>query len=50
MKTGIEDLYPRIVVDGSHFETGRMTRAWKKNLENARAFSEYAKTLNMSYN
>ncbi len=40
--TGILDLIPRIVVDGSHRETGRMTRALKKSRVNARAFSALA--------
>jgi len=33
------DLNPRIVVEGSQLATERMTRAWKKNRVNARAFS-----------
>lgn len=41
-KTGREDLYPNIVVDGSQPSSGRMTRALKKNRENARAFSTRA--------
>lgn len=37
--TGMEDSKPRIFVEGSHLETGRMTLAWKKKRENALAFS-----------
>jgi len=40
--TGIEDLHPRIVVDGSHCETALRTRGWKKNRENALTFSVWA--------
>ena len=40
--TGIEDLHPRIVVDGSHLETALRTRGWKKNRENALMFSVWA--------
>lgn len=42
MNTGIEDLHPRIVVDGSHCETALRTRGWKKNRENALTFSVWA--------
>jgi hypothetical protein len=38
----MEDLYPSIVVEGSHRETGRITRAWKKNRPKALAFSSQA--------
>ena len=41
-KIGIDDLKPRIVVEGSHSDTGRMTRGWKQYRENARAFSWFA--------
>jgi hypothetical protein len=42
--TGIDDLKPRMVVEGSQRETGRITRAWKKKRPNARAFSWKAMT------
>ena len=32
-----------MVVEGSHTDTGRITRGWKQNRENARAFSWLAK-------
>lgn len=39
---GMEDLCPRIEVDGSQWDTARNTRGWKKNLENALIFSVWA--------
>jgi len=41
-KIGKEDLCPRIEVEGSQLDTGRSTRGWKKNLENALIFSLWA--------
>ena len=41
-KIGKEDLCPRIEVEGSQWDTGRSTRGWKKNLENALIFSLWA--------
>ena len=46
-KMGMDDGNPRRVVEGSHFDTGRMIRALKKNRPNARVFSAQAKFLYM---
>lgn len=40
--SGRATLKPRIVVDGSHLDAGRITRAWKKKRVKARAFSALA--------
>ena len=37
--TGIDDLCPRMVVDGSHRDTTRKTRGWKKKRLKALSFS-----------
>jgi len=42
MKTGMEVLKPRMVVEGSQRDTGRMTRGLKKKRENALEFSASA--------
>jgi hypothetical protein len=42
MNIGMEDLYPRMVVDGSHCLTGRRIRGWKKKREKEHAFSVVA--------
>jgi hypothetical protein len=42
MKTGMEVWKPRMVVEGSQRDTGRITRGLKKKRENALEFSASA--------